>query len=89
MKRVAIFAALSAAFLGAHAASAQVATSGYYMPLDLATKAAQVAVQTCSAHGYFVNAFVVDTSGLVVVQLAAIMRPFTPRIRRSARPIPL
>ena len=69
MKRVAIFAALSAAFLGAPAAFAQVATSGYYMPLDLATKAAQVAVQTCSAHGYFVNAFVVDTSGLVVVQL--------------------
>jgi uncharacterized protein GlcG (DUF336 family) len=69
MKRFAIFAALSTAFLGASGASAQVATSGYYMPLTLATEAAQVAVQSCAEHGYAVNAFVVDTSGLVVVQL--------------------
>jgi hypothetical protein len=86
MKRFAIFAALSTAFLGASGASAQVATSGYYMPLTLATKAAQVAVQSCAEHGYAVNAFVVDTSGLV--SSAAITRPFTPRIRRSGRPTP-
>ena len=30
---------------------------------------ARVAVQTCAEHGYPVNAFVVDTSGLVIVQL--------------------
>ena len=70
MKHFAIFATLSAVSLAlASPASAQVNTSGYYMPMNLALKAAQVAVQTCAEKGYPVNAFVVDTSGLVVVQL--------------------
>jgi uncharacterized protein GlcG (DUF336 family) len=70
MKHVAIFTTLSAALLGfAVPASAQVNTSGYYMPMNLALKAAQTAVQSCAEKGYPVNAFVVDTSGLVIVQL--------------------
>lgn len=70
MKHLAMFAALSAASMNLVApASAQVNNSGYYMPAGLAIKAAQVAVQTCADHGYPVNAFVVDTSGLVIVQL--------------------
>jgi uncharacterized protein GlcG (DUF336 family) len=71
MKHPAIFAAaLSAApLILAWPASAQVNISGYNLPLKLALQAAQVAVQTCGEHGWPVNAFVVDTSGLVIVQL--------------------
>lgn len=70
MKNFVILMAFSGATLTlATPASAQVNTGGYYMPLDLAFKAAQVAVQSCAEKGYPVNAFVVDTSGLVVVQL--------------------
>jgi uncharacterized protein GlcG (DUF336 family) len=50
-------------------ASAQVNTSGYYVPMKLAEQAAAAAVKACADRGYSVNAFVVDTSGLVVVQL--------------------
>lgn len=70
MKRSAFFASLSAASLIlALPASAQVNTSGYNLPLKLALQAAQVAVQSCGERGWPVNAFVVDTSGLVIVQL--------------------
>jgi len=43
--------------------------SGYYMPVNLAERAAEAAVKACADRGYPVNAFVVDTSGLVVIQL--------------------
>lgn len=70
MKHLTILVAFSGAALTlARPASAQVNTSGYYMPVSLALKAAQVAVQNCAEQGYSVNAFVVDTSDLVIVQL--------------------
>ena len=75
MKHSAALAGLSAAsLLLAVPASAQVSgsrynTSGYSLPLKLALQAAQVAVQTCGDRGWPVNAFVVDTSGQVIVQL--------------------
>jgi uncharacterized protein GlcG (DUF336 family) len=70
MKHFAILAGLSAALLiPATPAPAQVNISGYSLPLKLALQAAQVAVQKCGERGWPVNAFVVDTSGLVVVQL--------------------
>src|ERR1700743_1423570 len=69
MKHTAILAALSAALLSAAPASAQVNISGYTLPMKLALEAAQVAVQSCGEHGWPVNAFVVDTAGLVIVQL--------------------
>jgi uncharacterized protein GlcG (DUF336 family) len=52
-----------------HAAEAQVAESGYTLPLSLALEAATEAVRSCEAHGYAVSAAVVDTSGVVKVQL--------------------
>jgi len=70
MKHLAILAALFVGSSAFDAASfAQVNTSGYYMPMNLALKAAQTAVQSCAEKGYPVNAFVVDTSGLVIIQL--------------------
>jgi uncharacterized protein GlcG (DUF336 family) len=70
MKIVSLLVALSAASITLCApASAQVNTSGYYMPMKVAERAAQAAVQACAERGYPVNAFVVDTSGLVIVQL--------------------
>jgi uncharacterized protein GlcG (DUF336 family) len=63
-------AALSAALLSVAApAFAQVNISGYTLPMDLALQAAQTAVKACAAHGYAVSAAVVDTAGLVIVQL--------------------
>jgi uncharacterized protein GlcG (DUF336 family) len=52
-----------------HAAEAQVAENGYTLPLSLALEAATEAVHSCEAHGYAVSAAVVDTSGVVKVQL--------------------
>lgn len=49
-------------------AQAQVAQSGYSLPLSLAMEAAAEAVHSCEAQGYFVTATVVDASGLVKVQ---------------------
>jgi uncharacterized protein GlcG (DUF336 family) len=65
---------IAAALLGAplllsSPASAQVNISGYTLPLALAVEAAEVAVKSCGEHGWPVNAFVVDTAGLVIVQL--------------------
>ncbi len=65
MKHLVILAAL----LSATPAAAQVNISGYSLPMKLALEAAQVAVQSCGEHGWPVNAFVVDTAGLVIVQL--------------------
>ena len=52
-----------------HSAEAQVAQSGYSLPLSLAVEAATEAIRSCEAHGYAVSASVVDTSGVVKVQL--------------------
>ena len=46
-------------------ADAQVARSGYSLPLNLAMEAVAEAVQTCEASGYNVTATVVDSSGVV------------------------
>lgn len=51
--------------------AAQVAYSGYALPLDLAIEAAATAVRTCEAKGWPVTATVVDTSGLVKATLKA------------------
>jgi uncharacterized protein GlcG (DUF336 family) len=68
--RALIHAAMSAVpLLFASPATAQVNISGYSLPLKLALEAAEVAVQTCGDLGWSVNAFVVDTAGLVIVQL--------------------
>jgi uncharacterized protein GlcG (DUF336 family) len=51
-----------------HYASAQVAQSGYTLPLSLAIEAATEAIRSCEARGYAVSASVVDTSGVVKLQ---------------------
>jgi uncharacterized protein GlcG (DUF336 family) len=51
-----------------HAGVAQVAKSGYTLPLSLAIEAATEAIRSCEARGYAVSAFVVDTSGVIKLQ---------------------
>ena len=61
------FAAAFALFpLGS--AIAQVAESGYSLPLALAVKAATKAIATCASNGYPVSAVVVDTSGVIKLE---------------------
>ena len=50
-------------------AAAQVAETGYSLPLALAVEAATAAIDACAAKGWPVSAFVVDTSGVVKVHL--------------------
>jgi uncharacterized protein GlcG (DUF336 family) len=50
-------------------AEAQVSTSGYVLPMNLALEGALEAVQTCEAKGYDVTATVVDVSGTPQVVL--------------------
>jgi uncharacterized protein GlcG (DUF336 family) len=52
-----------------YSAEAQVAESGYSLPLSLAVEAATEAIHTCEAQGYAVSASVVDPSGVLRVQL--------------------
>ena len=52
-----------------HSADAQVAESGYSLPLSLAVEAATEAIHSCEGQGYAVSASVVDTSGVVKVQV--------------------
>jgi uncharacterized protein GlcG (DUF336 family) len=52
-----------------HSADAQVAESGYSLPLSLAVEAAAEAIRSCEGQGYAVSSSVVDTSGVVKVQL--------------------
>ncbi len=47
---------------------AQVAQSGYALPLSLAMEAAAEAVRVCESDGYAVSASVVDPSGVVKLQ---------------------
>ena len=49
--------------------AAQVAQSGYALPLNLALEAATTAIDACEAKGWPVSAFVVDTSGVIKVHL--------------------
>ncbi len=50
-------------------AAAQVAQSGYALPLNLALEAATTAIDACEAKGWPVSAFVVDASGVIKVHL--------------------
>jgi uncharacterized protein GlcG (DUF336 family) len=50
-------------------AGAQVSEHGYVLPLSIALPAAEEAVQTCLASGYYVTATVVDVSGVPKVVL--------------------
>jgi uncharacterized protein GlcG (DUF336 family) len=63
-----IFAAAAAPVFPSPAV-AQVAQSGYTLPLALAVEAATTAIDACRAKGWPVSAFVVDTSGVVKVHL--------------------
>jgi uncharacterized protein GlcG (DUF336 family) len=69
IKSVAIAFTLSACALLAppRFAAAQVAQSGYSLPLALAVEAATT--DACAAKGWPVSAFVVDTSGVIKVHL--------------------
>jgi uncharacterized protein GlcG (DUF336 family) len=49
-------------------AIAQVAESGYSLPLALAVKAATEAIATCASKGYPVSAVVVDPSGIIKLE---------------------
>ena len=49
-------------------AMAQVAQSGYSLPLALALKAATKAIATCASTGYPVSAVVVDPSGVIKLE---------------------
>jgi uncharacterized protein GlcG (DUF336 family) len=71
MKSVMVALALSgcASIAFPSAALAQVAQSGYSLPLALAMEAAATAVEACEAKGWPVSAFVVDTSGVIKVHL--------------------
>lgn len=65
---------LSLAFVAAFAvfplgsAIAQVAESGYFLPLALSAKAATKAIATCASNGYPVSAVVVDPSGVIKLE---------------------
>jgi uncharacterized protein GlcG (DUF336 family) len=50
-------------------ALAQVGASDYQLPLDLAIEAAREAIRSCESSGYKVSVAVVDSAGLVKVQL--------------------
>jgi uncharacterized protein GlcG (DUF336 family) len=61
-----IFTALS--MLTSHAAVAQIAKSGYTLPLSLAIEATTEAIRSCEERGYAVSASVVDPSGVIKLQ---------------------
>lgn len=67
-KKLAMAAALTIC-TAALPAQAQVALSGYSLPLSLAVEAATEAVHACETQGYAVSAAVVDPSGVVKAQL--------------------
>lgn len=64
---LAALAALLGAVLVNTSVKAQVAQSGYSLPLSLAMEAAAEAIRTCEASGYNVTATIVDSSGVVKV----------------------
>ena len=66
---VALTVSACASFALLSSVAAQVAQSGYTLPLNLALEAATTAIEVCEAKGWPVSAFVVDTSGVVKVYL--------------------
>ena len=60
--------ATAVAILPLRSAVAQVAESGYVLPLTLAQKAATSAIASCGRNGYPVSAVVVDASGVIKVE---------------------
>jgi uncharacterized protein GlcG (DUF336 family) len=69
MKRYAVTALFAASLFTSAPAVAQVDVDGYYLPMKVALKAAETAVDSCATHGWDVTATVVDPAGLVIVQL--------------------
>jgi uncharacterized protein GlcG (DUF336 family) len=69
MKRYAVMALFTASLFTSASAIAQVNVDGYYLPMKVALKAAETAIDSCAAHGWDVTATVVDPAGLVIVQL--------------------
>jgi len=65
--KLSISSILLATTMLATSASAQVAQSGYTLPLKLASEAATEAIRACEAGGYNVTATVVDASGVIKV----------------------
>jgi len=63
--------ALTAAFLAPVASFSQELPTAPYLPLDMATQAAQTAVKACSAEGYNVSVAIVARSGVTKVILRA------------------
>ena len=69
MKSYAVTALFAASLFTSAPAVAQVDVDGYYLPMKVALKAAETAVDSCATHGWDVTATVVDPAGLVIVQL--------------------
>ncbi|WP_158932480.1 heme-binding protein [Acidisphaera sp. S103] len=69
MKRYAVATLFAASLFASAPAFAQVDVDGYYLPMKVALKAAQTAIDSCATHGWDVTASVVDPAGLVIVQL--------------------
>jgi uncharacterized protein GlcG (DUF336 family) len=69
MIRNTVAALFAASLFTAPPSFAQVDVDGYYLPMKVALKAAETAVDSCAAHGWDVTATVVDPAGLVIVQL--------------------
>ena len=69
MKRYAVATLCAASLFASVPASAQVNIDGYYLPMRVALKAAETAIESCAVHGWDVTASVVDPAGLVIVQL--------------------
>ena len=63
--------AVSAALLAPVASHAQDLPTAPYLPLDMAAKAAQTAVEACSAEGYNVSVAIVARSGVTKAILRA------------------
>ena len=69
MKRFSIAAGVAWALVFiASTAQAQVARSGYTLPVALAMEAAAEAIRACESNGYAVSASVLDVSGVVKLQ---------------------
>jgi len=81
--RLAFVAAFTAFPLGS--AMAQVGESGYSLPLSLALKASTTAIASCGAQGYAVSAAIVDTSGVIRLELKATVQPSTRPRRLTGR----
>jgi hypothetical protein len=76
------------AMLPLGSAAARIAESGYSLPLPIAVKAAASAIASCAGNGYPVSAVVVDTSGVIKLEVRATIRPSTRPRRPTAKPTP-